>query len=209
MIDRAPYAEKTRCAVHVRCGCRAGYAGLVLVGAVIGFIVAALLIRPYRTDRFEMAVTDNFSGSFEGIPELDSLSAEILALTGLHSNIRVYLDTRNPGLCGYSTPVLRTIVLSEECSKPLRKADGSYNWKIVGTLAHEIGHVLSGHGDAARDKTDPGTPTGEQLEAEEFAGWAMRKLGATHDDAMSYASWRDVQSEDYRSAVERGWHAAN
>lgn len=187
----------------------AGYAGLVLGGAIVGFIVAALLIRPYRTDQFEMAVTDNVSGSLERIPELETLGAEILGLIGLPGNIQVYLDTCNPGSCGFSTPVLRTIALAEECAKPLRAPDGGYNWHVVGALAHEIGHVLNGHGSTTRDRADPGASKREQIEAEEFAGWAMRKLGAKLDEAMSYASWRDLKDEDYRSAVERGWHTAN
>jgi hypothetical protein len=49
----------------------------------------------------------------------------------------------------------------------------------------------------------------EQNQADEFAGWAMRRLGATLEEARSYALVGSDSHTEALAAVERGWRAAD
>jgi hypothetical protein len=61
-------------------------------------------------------------------------------------------------------------------------------WSLIFVLAHEIGHHISGH---TLSKTDIDKCQEEELEADKFAGCALRHLGATADElerALSFFS---------------------
>ncbi len=102
--------------------------------------------------------------------------------------------TCNPSLCGCANTRLRTIILSESCSKPLR-VKGRRNWVTVGILGHEIGHILSGHGIDPDLEQSPDTPEWQQFEADAFAEWAMTKLGATPEEARKCGPMNGVTAE--------------
>ncbi len=53
------------------------------------------------------------------------------------------------------------------------------DWAAISILAHEIGHRLNGH----TMLTKGGSPELE-LEADEFSGFVLRKLGASLDEAQ-------------------------
>ncbi len=161
--------------------------GLIASGAVCGFALAIALVRATQPEPEKPAERDPYAGlekTFQRLPEHEALVGEILGFASLKSNIRVYLDTYNPGLCGRADTRLRTIILSETCSKPLR-VKGRHNWFTVGILGHEIGHILSGHGIDPGLERSPDTPDWQQSEADAFAEWAMTKLGATPEEARN------------------------
>ncbi len=61
-------------------------------------------------------------------------------------------------------------------------------WSLIFVLAHEIGHHISGH---TLSKADLEKCQEEELEADKFAGCALRHLGATADElerALSFFS---------------------
>jgi hypothetical protein len=158
---------------------------LLASGAIGGFALAVALLVANRSEpEKQSAEVDPYlelEATFQRLPEHEALLAEILGLASLKSNIRVYLDTYNPSLCGRADAKLRTIILSEPCSKPLR-VKGGYHWRNVGILAHEIGHILNGHGTEPGLAPSPDTPKWQQDEADAFARWAMEALGATSDE---------------------------
>jgi hypothetical protein len=143
------------------------------------------------------------------LQEHEEVAAEILEATGHHGSIRVYLDTLNPHLCAYAYVAARVVVLTEKCSAP-PSADGRTNWRVVGVLAHEIGHIVSTHPDASLETT-----RSEQEEADAFAGFAMRRLGATLEDAQTFRvpepepfAHMPEPDKGYLAAIERGWTLA-
>jgi len=85
-------------------------------------------------------------------------------------------------------------------------------WASIFILAHEVGHHLEGHtlADAA------GSPAIE-LEADQFAGFTLCKMGATLDEAqlaMHYianteASKTHPGRADRLLAIEKGWDKAS
>lgn len=85
-------------------------------------------------------------------------------------------------------------------------------WSVITLLAHEIGHHTKGH-TTRRGGSNPEV----ELEADEFAGSVMYKLGATLQEAQNVmyfiARKEDSKTHPSRSArlsaIEKGWkHAA-
>lgn len=81
-------------------------------------------------------------------------------------------------------------------------------WFVVGVVAHEIAHHLNGH-----SLDGVGSRPNKEMEADEFAGFVMQKLGATLSDAQNIFSFLNetegppthpIKSKRYK-AVKRGW----
>ncbi len=108
---------------------------------------------------------------------------------------------RHPGYIGVNL----------ECVGPLRISIPyeDYNWDAVGVLAHEIGHLLGGH------TVNSTNGHREESEADEWAGWAMYRLGASMPLAYShFASGSREGSKTHPpratriASVIRGWSRA-
>jgi tetratricopeptide (TPR) repeat protein len=81
-------------------------------------------------------------------------------------------------------------------------------WFVVGVVAHEIAHHLNGH-----SLDGVGSRPNKELEADEFAGFVMQKLGATLSDAQNIFSFLNetegapthpIKAKRYK-AIKRGW----
>ncbi len=84
-------------------------------------------------------------------------------------------------------------------------------WFVFGVLAHEIGHHLNGH-----TLEGVGSRPNKEIEADEFAGFVMRKLGATLAEAQGIFNFMSntegppthpVRAKRY-AAIKRGWDKA-
>lgn len=84
-------------------------------------------------------------------------------------------------------------------------------WFVIGVVAHEIGHHLNGH-----SLDGIGSRPQKELEADEFAGFVMQKLGAPLTDAQSIFSFMNntegppthpIKQKRY-NAIEKGWDKA-
>jgi hypothetical protein len=81
-------------------------------------------------------------------------------------------------------------------------------WCVTALIAHEVGHHLNGH-----TIRKGGSSHGVELEADEFAGFVLYKLGATLEDAqkvMNYiaginASETHPARMDRKQAIQTGW----
>lgn len=84
-------------------------------------------------------------------------------------------------------------------------------WFVTGVLAHELGHHFNGHSlDGIGSRPD------KEIEADEFAGFILQKLGAKETEAESIFSFLNetdgppthpIKSKRY-AAVSRGWNSA-
>ncbi len=84
-------------------------------------------------------------------------------------------------------------------------------WFVTGVLAHELGHHFNGHSlDGIGSRPD------KEIEADEFAGFILKKLGAKEIEATSIFSFLNetdgppthpIKSKRYE-AVSRGWNNA-
>lgn len=174
--------------------------------AAIG-LVWLIAMQPQRPQPPDMS-------KFERLNDMEDLSRRIVGFAGLHTGIVVYLDTYNPSFCGRSNSQTRTIFLNHDCGRMLDNSNG-YDWHNVGILAQHIGHILNGHGwHPAYDTLRGAATSGEIEEAQEFAGWALHRLGATLPEAQRFVIAQDVDGNDIPAdpvslaAIERGWCAA-
>lgn len=87
----------------------------------------------------------------------------------------------------------------------------SNRWFVFGVLAHEIGHHLNGH-----TLEGIGSRPDKEIEADEFAGFVMKKMGATLAEAQGIFSFMNdtegppthpVKAKRYE-AIKRGWDKA-
>jgi len=84
-------------------------------------------------------------------------------------------------------------------------------WSVIALLAHEVGHHLKGH-TTHRGGSKPEL----ELEADEFAGFVLNKLGATVRQSQNVMYFiaktegsRTHPSRDSRlQAIEKGWNIA-
>lgn len=86
------------------------------------------------------------------------------------------------------------------------------DWAAVSVLAHEIGHHLNGHTVTGR-----GSQPALELEADEFSGFVLRKMGATLPQAQAamktlasaQASRTHPGQVDRLASIETGWNGAD
>jgi hypothetical protein len=143
------------------------------------------------------------------IPAAEEMLSEILSVTGLKANFELK----------------EADVLNIEASISHRKRYILYNpsfitwindrakdkWAAMALLAHEVGHHLNGH---TIGKT--GSTPELELEADEFAGFTLYKLGASLEQAqevMKYIAKTEASkthpARDSRMlAIQTGWNKA-
>ncbi|PTX21322.1 hypothetical protein C8N40_102298 [Pontibacter mucosus] len=86
------------------------------------------------------------------------------------------------------------------------------DWAGVSILAHEIGHHLNGH-TLSRSGSNPA----DELEADEFSGFVLRKMGASLAEAQAAINLlseeetsRSHPGRSYRlAAISKGWRSAD
>jgi len=144
------------------------------------------------------------------VSDIREMLQEIIDLTGLQTDIELR----------------EADVLNIEASISHRKRYISYNpsyitslnkitknkWAVMALLAHEVGHHLNGH----TIRKGGSTPELE-LEADEFAGFILYRLGATLQQSQNvmYYIAKVKESKTHPSknsrllAIEKGWNRAS
>lgn len=105
----------------------------------------------------------------------------------------------------------RYILYNGKFIKQVNKATGT-QWASVSILAHEIGHHLNGH-----TLGSGGSRPEIELEADEFSGFVLRKMGASLSEAQAamkvassiQASETHPGKSDRLQAIAVGWIRAN
>jgi len=104
----------------------------------------------------------------------------------------------------------RYILYNQEFVSSLNRALRT-DWAGVSILAHEIGHHLNGH-----TLSKSGSNQRDELEADEFSGFVLRKMGASLSEAQAAISVL-ADEEDSRThpgrdsrlaAISKGWRNA-
>lgn len=136
---------------------------------------------------------------------------DILDVTGSKATFEVRA-ARIPNAAAATLKGKRYILYNPVFMAALQKASGSNRWAPISILAHEIGHHLYGH-------TIKGTPSHPsiELEADEFSGFVLRKMGASLEDAQLAmrvaASRRATATHPGRyhrlDAIAAGWEKAD
>ena len=190
----------------------------------IGACVLAVALSPLGS----VVSQDTFTvlGSFEGtlVPgtqirgfasESDAEEAmmRVLRYAGLRPNFVFGRDdavgNAAAGMVQGPAGQARMIAYNAQFMRRLRNASGT-EWALFGVLAHELGHHLQGHTLAGT-----GSHPAIELEADEYAGFLLNRMGSTLDEALAaFASGPErggsthPDRRDRLRAVANGWNDA-
>ena len=152
--------------------------------------------------------TNNFASNRAADDALD----KILSVTGMSKNFTLYpcSDIENCAAVTFNGD--RYILYDKEFMEVISNNTGS--WSNLSILAHEIGHHVNGHtldlvvyAAGGRDAPTLAKKREEELEADEYSGFVMQKLGASLEQAQSavklYASDGDDSYSTHPNKAKR------
>jgi hypothetical protein len=153
----------------------------------------------------------SISGNSAGITVADAeaIVKDILNVTGLKGNFEIRAaEIPNAAAVVYNGK--RYVLYNPVFISALNNTTGN-DWASVSVLAHEIGHHLNGH------TLGGGSQPMRELEADEFSGYIMQRLGATLEEAKAAmklaADIKVTTTHPERSvrltAIEEGWNSAS
>lgn len=114
-----------------------------------------------------------FSSSQEAVSAIEN----ILGQVGLQKNFQINAASV-PNAAAVIQGSTRYILYSQHFINQVNSATGS-KWAAISILAHEIGHHLNGH-----TLDNGGSRPPIELEADEFSGFVLFKMGATLNEAQ-------------------------
>ncbi len=141
--------------------------------------------------------------------EAQEITDAIMEAIGLRANFEVKA-ARIPNAAAVMYRSKRYILYNPIFIEALIRRTGN-EWAAVSVLAHEIGHHLSGHTLDTNGSTPP-----QELEADEFSGFVLKKMGASLEEAQLamrvLAGRKETATHpaqtDRLIAIERGWISA-
>ncbi|HYE54691.1 MAG TPA: hypothetical protein VD996_07605 [Chitinophagaceae bacterium] len=136
---------------------------------------------------------------------------EILDAVGVKAKFEVRA-AKIPNAAAAISKGKRYILYNPAFIAAIDKATGSNRWGPISILAHEIGHHLNGH-----TLLGTGSKPSIELEADEFSGFVLRKMGASLEDAQlamrliasRRASTTHPARHDRLVAIAAGWEKAD
>jgi hypothetical protein len=146
---------------------------------------------------------------FSSSAEAKNVVTDILDVLGLQPKFEVR-SANIPNAAAVIASGKRYILYNPNFISSIDKAAGN-KWASIAILAHEIGHHLNGHTlDAG------GSRPNIELEADEFSGFVLRKMGASLTEAQSsmkiaanHRATSTHPAKDHRlSSIADGWYKA-
>lgn len=143
--------------------------------------------------------------------EAKAIIQRILDVAGSKASFEVRA-AKIPNAAAATLKGKRYILYNPVFMAALEKATGSNRWGPVSILAHEIGHHFYGH-TVKGTHSEPAI----ELEADQFSGFVLRKMGASLEDAQLAirvaASRRPSATHpgryDRLEAIASGWQKAD
>ncbi|HEX6915823.1 MAG TPA: hypothetical protein VF145_11315 [Chitinophagaceae bacterium] len=148
--------------------------------------------------------------NFASVGQARNIIDEIISIMNLRVNFEVReANVPNAGAVFYNHK--RYILYNPNFIRQIDRATGT-DWASVSILAHEIGHHVKGH----VFESNGGSSHRNELEADEFSGMVLRKMGASLEDAQiamrlisaDRASATHPGKADRLMAIAKGWNAA-
>lgn len=147
--------------------------------------------------------------NFASVAEGQQIIQNILNAVGMQANFEVrQANIDNAAAVAYGGK--RYVLYNPNFINALDRRTGN-QWASISVLAHEVGHHLKGHTISGQ-----GSQPASELEADEFSGYALRKMGASLADAQ--ATMNLIASENGSAthpgkanrlaAIQNGWESA-
>lgn len=170
---------------------------------------AILIVILIASTHLSNAAGDTDSTS-TAIPAPSEMLSEIMKVTGLQANF----ELRPADVLNIEASIShkkRSILYNPSFINWVNKMTGD-KWGVMALIAHEVGHHLNGH-----TILKSGSTPELELEADQFAGFVMHKLGASLGQAqevMKYiakteASKTHPARDSRMQAIATGWNEAN
>ncbi len=147
---------------------------------------------------------------FASVSEAKTMATNILNAAGKKANFQIR-EAKVQNAMAVLTNGKRYVLYNPDFIDKLTLVTGT-KWAAISVLAHEIGHHLKTHTVNGRT-----IPMASELEADEFSGFVLRKMGATLEEAQAamktLASARATRThpgrDDRLSSIENGWEKAD
>src|SRR5687767_2166522 len=127
---------------------------------------------------FSVSVFSQAGTGFQSASEAADMATQILQAAGKKANFQVK-EAKVPNAVAVLTNGRRYILYNPNFIDRLTRVTGT-RWAAISVLAHEIGHHLNTH--KVNGKT---IPMSTELEADEFSGFVLRRMGASLEDAQA------------------------
>ena len=151
------------------------------------------------------------STTIASVAEGRQIAQEIIDVVGLKTNFEIVETSRVPNAAAVTYGGRRYVLYNGTFINNLIRTTGT-KWAAVSVLAHEIGHHLNGH-----TITGVGSQPSVELEADEFSGFVLRKMGASLAEAQ--AAMKTLATErasrthpgqyDRLTSIAKGWNQAD
>jgi hypothetical protein len=174
------------------------------------FLTGSAMAQNSRIGQHETITSWTPRSSFATTAEGKQIAQEIIDVVGLKANFEIQA-ANVPNAAAVTYGGKRYILYNPTFITQLNKQTGT-KWAAISVLAHEIGHHLNGH-----TITGTGSQPAIELEADEFSGFVLRKMGASLTEAQAamklLAGVQDTKThpgQDARLAsIHQGWENAD
>lgn len=147
--------------------------------------------------------------NFASASDAQLYARQIVDVVGLKANFTL-MPARVDNAAAVTYAGKRYVLYNPDFINALVRKTGN-KWAAVSVLAHEIGHHLNGH-----TVTMNGSHPATELEADEFSGFVLRKMGASLADAQvamqmlasQTASRTHPAKTDRLAFIAKGWQNA-
>ncbi len=151
--------------------------------------------------------TTEIDSTLKSIPRPEEMLQEIMSVTGLSAGF----ELKQADILNIQASIShrkRMILYNPAYVEWLNKLTKD-KWAVMLLLAHEVGHHLNGH-----TIRKGGSSPKVELEADEYAGFILFKLGATLEDAqkvMNYIAGNNTSATHpgkmaRKQAIQSGWN---
>lgn len=154
--------------------------------------------------------TPSSTTAFSNVQDGRRIAQEIIDIVGLKPNFDIR-EANIPNAAAVVYGGKRYILYNPTFIKTLERQTGT-KWAAISVLAHEIGHHLNGH-----TISGSGSQPTLELDADEFSGFVLRKMGAPLKEAQAAmktlatvnASRTHPGQYDRLTAIADGWDKAD
>lgn len=155
-----------------------------MVMAALGCIVPAMAQQQFGSAKYKHMCSyygEEITGditAYSAGPTAEKVIKNIMSVIGLKANFELR-EANVPNAAAVMLKGKRFILYNPKFMDNINSSTGTY-WAAISILAHEIGHHLNGH-----TLDNVGSRPQTELDADEFSGFILHKMGASLTDAQA------------------------
>jgi hypothetical protein len=173
---------------------------------ILSLLLALVVSTGLLAQDWNKAVTPS---AFDNVNEAAQMAESIVKAAGMKANFKI-AEAEVPNAMAVVHMGNRYILYNPRFISLLTRATGT-KWAAISVLAHEIGHHLY-----SSSVNKGKTPLATELEADQFSGYVLQKMGATLQEAevamqvlgSRYATSTHPGRDDRVNSIATGWKKA-